>query len=267
MPATPTAMPTIPASAHDYCLLRAHELTKTFTAGAHTMTVLNRIDLYIAEGEFIAVMGPSGSGKSTLLHCLSGIDRPSSGTVHLDGAALHDLSEAERARLRLTRMGFVFQQPYFLDKLTVRDNILLPALKAAPGRTRDAIARADGLMDRFGIGALADHRITEVSGGQLQRAALCRALATTPRILFADEPTGALNRSTGAEVMNALSEVHQEGTTIVLITHSPALAARADRVAYLQDGILTDSLDFKAHDIRAAHRDAALQDWLRDKGY
>lgn len=248
--------------------LHAENLSKMFMPGSVPTTVLTQITLSVRRGEFLSVMGPSGSGKSTLLYCLSGLDRPSQGTVTINGEQITTLSDAKMAQVRLTQMGFVFQQAYFLDNLNTRDNILLPALKAAPGDERAAASRVDELMERFGIAHVSSHAITEVSGGQLQRAAICRALATQPAILFADEPTGALNRRMRIEVMDALTEVHRDGTTVVMVTHSPSLAARADRVLYLQDGVVTDTLRLGSWNEEAATlREEHLQDWLRVKGY
>ncbi|WBU38793.1 ABC transporter ATP-binding protein [Homoserinibacter sp. YIM 151385] len=251
-------------------LLRASGLTKTYATGTSATTVLHGIDVDVAPGEFLTVMGPSGSGKSTLLYCLSGLDRPTEGAVALEGTLLTSLDDESMARLRLTRMGFVFQQPYFLDSLSIRDNILLPALKAAPSRAeeRDVAERVDALMERFGITATGAHAISAVSGGQLQRAALCRALATRPSVLFADEPTGALNHSMSLEVMSALTEAHRAGTTIVMVTHSPALATRADRILYIADGTLTDTLTLgRWTEGEASSRENTVRDWLREKGY
>lgn len=173
--------------------LEARDLTKTYLSTDPPTQVLNGIDLAVRTGEFLVVMGASGSGKSTLLYSISGMDRPTSGTVLLEGRDLTGLDDAEMSRVRLTEMGFIFQQAYFLSNLTIRDNILLPALKADPKAKDAAVARVDALMARFGIDHVAGHGTTQVSGGQLQRASICRALACEPSILFADEPTGALN--------------------------------------------------------------------------
>ncbi|MFV0434935.1 MAG: ABC transporter ATP-binding protein [Leucobacter sp.] len=225
-------------------ILRAEQVSKTFFTTDPPARVLNGIDLSVAEGEFVAVMGASGSGKSTLLYAISGMDRPTDGSVRFEGRELTSLSDAEMSRVRLTRMGFVFQQAHFLKNLSIRDNILLPALKAAPrGSSEAAIARVDALTERFGIAHIASHGTGQVSGGQLQRASVCRALAAEPAILFADEPTGALNSSMTAEVMDALTEAHREGTTVVMVTHDPACAARADRVVYLRDGLVVESFE------------------------
>ncbi len=249
--------------------LESRALTKAYFSTEPPTEVLRGIDLSVRAGEFLVVMGASGSGKSTLLYCISGMDRPTDGEVLLDGRELTSLSDAEMADVRLRRMGFVFQQAHLLRNLDVRDNVLLPALKAASRSTRDAaIARADALMERFGIAHLKDHGITQVSGGQLQRASLCRALAGEPSVLFADEPTGALNSSTSAEVMDALTDVHRSGTTIVMVTHDPAVAARGDRVVYLRDGLLVASHEAGPwREERAQQREDDLLAWLRGLGF
>lgn len=248
--------------------LEARDRTKTFHSTEPPTQVLKGIDLTVAEGEFLVVMGASGSGKSTLLYSISGMDRPTSGSVLLEGRDLTGLDDAEMSRVRLTRMGFIFQQAYFLGNLTIRDNILLPALKGAPHDKDAAVARVDALMARFGIDAVGHHGITEVSGGQLQRASICRALASEPAIVFADEPTGALNSSMTAEVMDAMTDVHREGRTLVMVTHDPACAARADRVIYLRDGQVVDSRSLGHWSAEeATRREDDLLAWLRALGF
>jgi putative ABC transport system ATP-binding protein len=249
--------------------LESQALTKTYFSTEPPTEVLRGIDLSVRAGEFLVIMGASGSGKSTLLYSISGMDRPTTGNVTLEGRELTSLDDSEMSHVRLTRMGFVFQQPHFLSNLDVRDNILLPALKAAPKEHRAAaIARVDALMERFGIAHIKDHGITQVSGGQLQRASICRALAGEPSVLFADEPTGALNSSMTAEVMDALTDVHRGGSTIVMVTHDPGVAVRGDRVIYLRDGALVD-----AHKIvswqpeEAQQREDDLLAWLRNLGF
>ncbi|GAB3687984.1 ABC transporter ATP-binding protein [Nocardiopsis oceani] len=257
----------------DELTLESRALSKTFHSTEPPTQVLSGIDLSVRRGEFLVVMGSSGSGKSTLLYSVSGMDRPTSGSVLLDGRDLTSLNDTEMSRVRLTRMGFVFQQAYFLSNLNVRDNILLPALKALPrkagSREKDAaINRVDALMARFGIEHVGRHGITQVSGGQLQRASICRALACEPAILFADEPTGALNSSMTTEVMDALTDVHREGTTLVMVTHDPACAARADRVIYLRDGSVVDARELGAWTEEAASgREDDLLAWLRELGF
>lgn len=249
-------------------VLQVSGLSKTFFTTEPPAQVLNGIDMSVGAGEFLVVMGASGSGKSTLLYTVSGMDRPTSGQVLLDGRDLTSLGDKEMSRVRLTRMGFIFQQAHFLSNLNIGDNIALPALKAAPDRTDAAIDRVDALMERFGIAHIKRHGITEVSGGQLQRASICRALGGEPAILFADEPTGALNSAMTTEVMNALTDVHREGRTLVMVTHDPACAARADRVIYLRDGLLVDSRNlgpWSRH--QATDREDDLLGWLRGLGF
>ncbi|MFT4295998.1 MAG: ABC transporter ATP-binding protein [Micropruina sp.] len=249
-------------------VLTAADLEKTFYSTDPPTQVLSGIDLTVNRGDFVAVMGASGSGKSTLLYCLSGMDRPTGGGIWFGGRELTDLSDREMSRLRLLQMGFVFQQAYFLSNLSVRDNILLPALKAAPKERGAAEARTDELLERFEITHIGGHGITQVSGGQLQRASICRALVTRPSVVFADEPTGALNSSMTTEVMDALSGVHRDGGTIVMVTHDPSCAARADRVIYLRDGTVVDALDLGLWEPdRAAEREDRLLGWLRGQGF
>jgi putative ABC transport system ATP-binding protein len=255
-------------SHNGHVALESRELTKTYYSTDPPTQVINGIDLTVRTGEFLVVMGASGSGKSTLLYSVSGMDRPTSGRVLLAGRDLTTLSDAEMSRVRLGSMGYVFQQAYFLNNLNIRDNILLPALKAAPRGKEAAIARVDALMERFGIAHVREHGITQVSGGQLQRASICRALACEPSILFADEPTGALNSSMSTEVMDALTDVHRDGTTVVMVTHDPACAVRADRVIYLRDGLLLASRELGTwRDEQSTQREDDLLAWLRTMGF
>lgn len=249
-------------------LLRVRELTKTFHTVEPPVQVLGGIDLDVPTGEFLSIMGASGSGKSTLLYAMSGMDRPTSGLVELDDREITSLDDAELSKVRLTQMGFVFQQAHFLKNLNIRDNILLPALKASAKGDHSAGERVDSLMERFGIAAIGSHGITQVSGGQLQRASICRALATEPVILFADEPTGALNSRMTQEVLDTLSEAHALGMTIVMVTHDAACAARADRVVYLRDGAVIGSYAPGVWDREnAAVRETEVLDWLVSQGF
>ncbi len=248
--------------------LECRDLTKTFYSTDPPTQVLNGIDLTVEPGEFLVVMGASGSGKSTLLYNISGMDRPTGGSVFLQGRDLTSLSDDEMSQVRLTKMGFIFQQSYFLGNLNIRDNILLPALKAAPDGKQAVIDRVDALMERFGIVDVKQHGITEASGGQLQRASISRALASEPAVLFADEPTGALNSSMSTEVMDALTDVHAGGTTLVMVTHHPGCAARGDRVIYLRDGLVVDSRTLGTWtEEEASNREDELLAWLRGLGF
>lgn len=217
--------------------LRARGLLKSYQS-----PVLTDLDLDIEQGQFVAIMGPSGSGKSTLLHCLSGMDRPTDGSVLLGDTEMTTLSEKELAALRLTRFGFVFQQAHLMTTLCLLDNIVLPGFLAGLRPRAEVTARGQELMKRMGIAELAASGVTEVSGGQLQRAGICRALINTPGIVFADEPTGALNSATALQILDLLGEVHASGTTLVMVTHDAQVAARADRVLVLVDGRIEEDL-------------------------
>ena len=217
--------------------LRARHLSKSYHS-----PVLRDLDLEVEQGQFIAIMGPSGSGKSTLLHCLSGMDRPDAGSVLLGGTDITSLNEKELAALRLTRFGFVFQQAHLMTTLCLLDNIVLPGFLAGLRPRPEVTARGKELMERMGIADLAASGVTEVSGGQLQRAGICRALINDPGIVFADEPTGALNSTTALQILDLLGEIHTSGTTLVMVTHDSQVAARADRVLVLVDGRITEDL-------------------------
>ena len=221
--------------------IRLQHVVRTFGSGDTAVTALHDLSLSFVEGTFTAVMGPSGSGKSTLLQCAAGLDRPTSGSVLLSDTDLTTLRETRLTRLRRDRIGFVFQAFNLLPTLTAEQNVALPLRLAGrrPGRAevRAALARV-GLADR------ARHRPGELSGGQQQRVAIARALITRPDVLFADEPTGALDSTTGREVLRMLrAMVDDERQTIVMVTHDPVAAARADRVVFLADGRLDGTLD------------------------
>lgn len=225
-------------------IITGTRMVKTFGKGneQNKVKVLDEVNVAIAKGEFVAVMGPSGSGKSTLLFALSGMDDIASGSVQFGATELSQLGENALADLRRTRMGFVFQQPTMLRNLTILDNILLPAVQEGKKDTAKLVQKAQALMQKTGIAGLENRDITEVSGGELQRAGICRALINTPEILFADEPTGALNSRTAEEIMGLLAEINREGTAILLVTHDAKVAARADRVLFTKDGRIVSEL-------------------------
>ncbi|MET8970411.1 ABC transporter ATP-binding protein [Streptomyces hydrogenans] len=201
---------------------------------------LDGVDLDVAAGTFTAVMGPSGSGKSTLLRCAAGLDRPDAGRVEVAGTALEGLSERRLTLLRRDRIGFVFQSFNLLPTLTAAQNVALPLRLAGRRPARGEVRAA---LARVGLAGRERHRPGELSGGQCQRVALARALIARPAVLFGDEPTGALDSTTGAEVMDMLRAlVDEEGRTLVMVTHDPVAAARADRVVFLVDGRLADEL-------------------------
>ena len=239
--------------------LRARGLSKSYRS-----PVLDNLDLDIEQGQFVAIMGPSGSGKSTLLHCLSGMDRPSGGSVLLGDTEITSLSEKELAALRLTRFGFVFQQAHLMPTLCLLDNIVLPGYLAGLRPRPEITARGRSLMERMGIADLADNGVTEVSGGQLQRAGICRALINDPGIVFADEPTGALNSATALQILDLLGQVHASGTTLVMVTHDAQVAARADRVLVLVDGSIAEDLALGEYEeARAAQRLSTVSEALQ----
>ena len=230
--------------------------------------ILQDVDLKVADGEFVAIMGQSGCGKSTLLYCASGMDRPDSGQVRLDSKELSGLSDQEMERMRLTRMGFIFQKPNFLKNLSIRDNIMFPAMTLKKQTKKEIAQRAEALMEKMDILKIAEHDIRTVSGGQLQRAAICRALINSPELVFGDEPTGALNSSATQEVMDILNRINQEGTAILLVTHDARVAARADRVIYLEDGCVKDELvqgRYEKTDLNG--REKRLRYWLEEMGF
>jgi putative ABC transport system ATP-binding protein len=216
-------------------------VTKVYGRGAEVVHALRGVDVDIRPGSFTAVMGPSGSGKSTFLHCAAGLDRPTDGRVVLAGTDIAELSETKLTRMRRTRVGFVFQAFNLVASLTAEQNVTLP-LRLAGERPNRAWVRE--VLGRVGLRDRAKHRPAQLSGGQQQRVAIARALVTRPDVLFADEPTGALDTRTGREVLTLLREVVDAyGHTVVMVTHDPVAASYADRVLFLADGRLVDTLE------------------------
>jgi putative ABC transport system ATP-binding protein len=219
-------------------MLIARNLTKEFDSGAHHLTVLRDVTFEIPQGEFIAVVGPSGSGKTTLLGLLAGLDTPTRGQVILDGTDITNLSEDARARLRGEKVGFVFQTFQLIPTLTALENVQVPLELRGE---RNAEARARELLGRVGLADRVEHLPMQLSGGEQQRVALARAFANRPRILFADEPTGNLDGTTGERIVALLEELNSEsGSTIVLVTHDVSLAERARRLIRLRDGVVVE---------------------------
>jgi putative ABC transport system ATP-binding protein len=216
-------------------LLLADGVEKTYRTAASEVPALRAIDLRIDEGEFVAVMGPSGSGKTTLLNCLSGLDDIDGGHVLLDGVDLHALSDAERTRNRASQMGFVFQQFNLIPVLSAIENVELPLLLAGV-HGKDARRRAGETLERVGLGHRVEHRPSELSGGEQQRTTIARALAAHPRIVWADEPTGALDSETSSEIVELLRDLNDEGLTLVMVTHDDAIGAAAPRLVRMRDG-------------------------------
>ena len=222
-------------------LLQGQSIFKSFGKGDALTHVLKGVDMNLEAGEFVAIMGKSGCGKSTLLNLLSTLDQTDKGQIFFEGKDISQLSDDEAAKLRLESFGFVFQMPRMVKNLTILDNILLPSLTYKKDKEA-AKQQALALMNEIGISDLADKRISQVSGGQLQRAGICRALINNPNLIFADEPTGALDSKSGQEVMKLFSKYHQAGKTILMVTHDMALAAKAQRVLLMKDGLIQEDL-------------------------
>lgn len=252
-------------------ILEAIELSKKFQMDDDmSHDVLKNVNLRIYENEFLTIMGPSGCGKSTLLYNISGMDKLSSGKVIFDGDTISQETEKKLADLRLKKMGFIFQQPHFLKNLSIFDNIILPGYSDKSQKKSKVKVRGKVLLEEVGIESIAQKEISKVSGGQLQRAGICRALINEPKILFGDEPTGALNSQATNDVLDLLNDIHQEGTTIMLVTHNIKVAARSQRVIYMRDGEIIDEKKFDSsinnmQDIKS--REIELSKWLINLGF
>ena len=252
-------------------ILEVKDLCKTYIVNKRQNNVLKNVNFNISEGEMVAVMGPSGSGKSTLLYTVSGMDSVTAGEVLFCGNNIAKMGEKELADLRLDEMGFIFQQMYMLKNLTVLDNIILPAAQSNKNNEsrRQTVQRGQELMRKLGIIDIADNDINEVSGGQLQRACICRSMINNPKMIFADEPTGALNRTSSDEVMDELAKLNKDGTTVMLVTHDVKVAAKCTRVMYIVDGNIKGeyNLDKYENSSQMRERERALNNWLLELGW
>ena len=251
-------------------ILEVKDLCKTYVIDKRQNNVLKNVNFSVEEGDMVAIMGPSGSGKSTLLYSVSGMDIPTSGTVIFDGKEITKLKADELSNVRLNEMGFIFQQMYMMKNLTILDNILLPALESKKEHISkaDKIKRAEELMRKLSIIDVADNGINEVSGGQLQRACICRSMINNPRLLFADEPTSALNRTSSLEVMDEIVKLNEEGTTVMMVTHDAKVAAKCKRVLYIVDGNIKG--EYVAPDdktLSSTDKERKLNTWLMDLGW
>lgn len=241
-------------------ILRVNHLRKA--------NIIKNICFAMQEGEMVAIMGPSGSGKSTLLYNVSGMDRADEGELYLGETEISGLSEDGKAALRLKRMGFVFQQMNVLENLNIIDNIVLPALHADKKQRKKHYERARALLEDFRIQDLAERRVNEVSGGQLQRACICRSMIMDPEIIFADEPTGALNQAAAAEVMDAFLSINRKGTTILMVSHDSKIASFCERILYMLDGEIKGEFrlgKYRGGDERI--REEKTAGWLKDMGW
>ena len=251
-------------------ILKVKDLCKTYVVNKRKHNVLNNVNLQIKEGEFISVMGPSGSGKSTLLYNVSGMDKMTAGSVVFKGIELSTLSEKEMSTLRLHEMGFVFQQINLLKNLGIIDNIVVSAYMAKNRRRKEVNQFAIELMEKTGITELADNDITQASGGQLQRVAICRSLINNPDIIFGDEPTGALNSKSSNEIMDIFKDINESGSTIMLVTHNVKVASKTERVLFMIDGKIEGEYNlgkFKEEDKDSTEREEKLSKWLLEMGW
>ncbi len=252
-------------------ILEVKDLCKTYIVNKRQNNVLKNVNFTVSEGEMVAIMGPSGSGKSTLLYAVSGMDGITAGESYFCGKNIAKMKEKELASLRLDEMGFIFQQMYMLKNLTVIDNIILPATQSQKlnESRKETVQRAQALMRKLGIIDIADNDINEVSGGQLQRACICRSMINNPKMIFADEPTGALNRTSSDEVMEELTKLNDDGTTIMLVTHDVKVAAKCTRVLYIVDGNIKGEYNLNKYSSHSQirERERALNNWLMEMGW
>lgn len=251
--------------------LAVKDLCKTYIVNKKQNNVLRNINMEIKEGEMVAIMGPSGSGKSTLLYTVSGMDKLTAGKVKFFGKAMEEMSANEISDLRLTEMGFIFQQMHMLKNLTIFDNIVLPAYQVHTSKKerREVNENAKMLMHKLNISDIGDNGVNEVSGGQLQRACICRSLINCPKVIFADEPTGSLNQQNSKEVMKELIQINREGATIMLVTHDMKVASKSDRILYIEDGIIKGEhvLGKFLDESEEKAREKSVNNWLMEMGW
>jgi putative ABC transport system ATP-binding protein len=220
-------------------IVEARGISRVFPMPAGPIAALSDVTMEVREGEYVAIAGPSGCGKSTLLHVLGCVDTATSGELRLEGRDVGALSDGERSRIRLAKIGFVFQRFFLLPMLSALENVELPQAEAGTPKAerRD---RARMLLDYVGLGHRADHRPSQLSGGEMQRVAIARALANQPRLILADEPTGELDQATGGAIAELFDRLHRDGTAVVVVTHDPSIAAKAQRVLRMRDGRIVD---------------------------
>jgi len=252
----------------DNIMLQAQNLCKSYAIDGTQNHVLKNITLELYEGNFTVIMGSSGSGKSTLLYCLSGMDRATSGEITYNGVRLDKLKENNLALLRRGSMGFVFQQMHLVQNLTIFENITVAGYLNKSMKPKEVEARARVLLQMVGIEHLANRLPSQVSGGEQQRAAVARALINNPSLVFADEPTGALNSKSGHEILDLLSELNADGQSVLMVTHDIKAALRADRLLYIIDGKIAQEMKmpkYTAENLKA--REAQILSWLSSMGW
>ena len=244
-------------------IIKANKLCKTYANDGVQNHVLSNVDLEIKEGEFVCIMGSSGSGKSTLLYCLSGMTKSTSGEVIYEGKDITKMSESDLTHLRAGDFGFVFQQMNLVSNLTFAENIAVPGYLNKNKSKKEVDARVEELLRRVGISEVKNHVPSRTSGGQQQRCSIARSLINEPSVLFADEPTGALNKTSSMEVLNLFTEFNNDGQTILLVTHDLRTAIRASRILYIEDGSIKGELNmapFKMEESKA--RETQVNSWL-----
>lgn len=248
-------------------LLKTEKLCKTFSHGGIQQHVLRNIDLELYNGDFTVIMGASGAGKSTLLYALSGMDTPTLGKITFGSQVISDFSSDQLAVFRRNHCGFVFQQIYLIDSMSVMDNVLSAGLLVS-GDKRKLVARAEELFRAVGISEETQNKFpTQISGGEAQRVGIVRALINAPEILFADEPTGALNSKTGLDVLNTLTDFHKAGQNVVMVTHDMRSARRGNRILYLNDGVILGELDLGEYVPNDRVRHEKLRAFLKEMGW
>ena len=248
-------------------ILTTNKLCKTFSSGGLQQHVLKNLDMEIYEGDFTVIMGPSGAGKSTLLYALSGMDKPTLGEIGFSGREISGLSNDKLAVFRRDNCGFVFQQMYLLDNMSILDNIMACGLLVS--KNRKAVAeRAKQLLQRLNLDETIWRKFPlQISGGEAQRAGIARALINNPKIVFADEPTGALNSANGKAVLDALTEINEQGQSIVMVTHDLRSAQRGSRILYLQDGVIRGECKLGKYTSGDSGRHNKLNEFLSEMGW
>lgn len=220
-------------------MIKVTAMTKIYQMGATEVRALDGVDLLIEDGEFVSITGASGSGKSTLMHLLGCLDRPTSGTYEFDGASVHQFTDQQLAGIRNESIGFVFQTFNLINRTSALDNVLVPLIY---GRRGSVKSKAVAALERVGLADRAKHKPSELSGGERQRVAIARAIVNNPRLILADEPTGNLDSRTGEQILEVFHSLHQDGTTIILVTHEMNVAAQGERLINMKDGKITDDL-------------------------
>ena len=234
-----------------------------FSQSGVSTAILDRVDIDIFQHDFTVIMGPSGAGKSTLLYALSGMDQITGGEVIYKGETISSYSENQMARLRSREFGFVFQQTHLVSNLTLYENVAVAGYVGKKRPPQEAAKRAEALLEQMNVGSAKDRLPAQVSGGEAQRAAIARAMINDPGLLFADEPTGALNKSNSEDVLNLLSQLNQSGQSILMVTHDVRAALRGNRILYLEDGKVLDELNLSVYDAgQLKEREAQVNGWL-----